>query len=82
MKKIIALILMTAMLLGVACADVSFTYNAYMGYQGEKTAIRIENDGKNAGDTVELRDDTGTVLAEVTLIRSKGRQNVEITVPT
>ena len=82
MKKIIALVLMTAMLLGAACADVSFTYNAYMGYQGENTAIRIENDGKNAGETVELRDDTGAILAEVTLIRSKGRQNVEITVPT
>ena len=81
MKKTIASLLAALLLLGCAQAEVSFTYNAYMGFQGEEIAVRIENDGKNAGETVQLRDENGAVLVEVQLIRTKGRQNVTFTVP-
>lgn len=81
MKKLVCLLFAAALLLSCAQAEVSFTYRAYMGYQGEETTVRIENDGKNAGETVYIRDENGNVLAEVQLIRGKGRQNVKFIVP-
>ena len=81
MKRIIAVMAAALTLFAAAHAEVSFTYNAYMGFQGEEINVRIENDGKNAGETVQLRDENGNVLAQVQLIRTKGRQNVSFTVP-
>lgn len=82
MKKLFAVLLAALLLCGSAQAEVAFLSNAYMGFQGEEVTVRIENDGRNAGETVQIRDEAGNVLAEAHLIRAKGMQNVTFSVPT
>ncbi len=81
MRRFAALAAAVLLLTGTACADVRFAYDAYMGFQQEETTVRIFSDGRNAGDTVYLRDETGLVLAEAVLKRGEGNQNVSFVIP-
>lgn len=82
MKRLWALL--AAMLLlvqGTALAEITFTYNAYMGFVEEEMKIRISHDGKDAGKTLEIRAEDGLVLGERKLSASKGYWNIDIDMP-
>lgn len=82
MKKFFALLLAVLMLLqGTALAEITFTYNAYMGFAEEEMKVRIHHDGKDAGKTLEIRAADGTVLGKRTLSSSKGYWNIAIAMP-
>lgn len=82
MKRTAALLLVLLMLLGgTALAEITFTYNAYMGFVDEEMKIRINHDGKDAGKTLEIRAEDGTVLGERKLSASKGYWNIDIDMP-
>lgn len=82
MKRTAAFLLALLMLLGgTALAEITFTYNAYMGFVDEEMKIRINHDGKDAGKTLEIRAEDGTVLGERKLSASKGYWNIDIDMP-
>lgn len=82
MKKFFALLLAILLLLqGTALSEITFTYNAYMGFAEEEMKVRITYDGKDSGKTLEIRDENGNVLGERTLNTSKGYWNIDIAMP-
>lgn len=82
MKRMAAFLLAFMMLFASsALAEITFTYNAYMGYVDEEMKIRINHDGKDAGKTLEIRAADGTVLGEKKLSASKGYWNIDIAMP-
>lgn len=82
MKRTAAFLLAMLMLFGTsALAEITFTYNAYMGFVEEEMKIRINHDGKDGGKTLEIRDTGGTVLGEKKLSASKGYWNIDVSMP-
>lgn len=81
MKRIAALICVLMLLAASAVAETTFTYNAYMGYKGEKITVRLKSDGKDSGKPLEIRDQDGNVLLATTAKRVNGNWNVEFVIP-
>ncbi|MBQ7455897.1 MAG: polysaccharide deacetylase family protein [Clostridia bacterium] len=82
MKKLAVTLLALLLFAGQAHAEAGFTYKAYFSFQGEEVVVRIQNDGKHAGEMVQIRDEEGNVLVEAQLIGFQGRQNVSFISPT
>ena len=82
MKKTAVLVLaLLLLLISTAMAEISFTYNAYMGFAGEEMKVRINHDGKDNGKTLQIRDANGNVLAERALTAYKGYWNIDVQLP-
>ena len=81
MKKLIACFLLLLMFSASAVAEVTFTYNAYMGFAEEDMTIRVHYDGKDKGKILSIRDENGNVLGERELTNAKGYWNIAISMP-